>query len=101
MTLSVIPLQSVAQTFSISLNAVTYNIRTFWNSQAQGWFMDISDANQNLLIGGLPFTTGDDLLSQFAYLGIGGELYVGTPGNPLAAPTQTNLGTGSKLYFVT
>jgi hypothetical protein len=95
------PFQPYAQIFSISLAGVTYNIRTFWNSQVPGWFFDLSDQNNNPIAAGLPFTTGDDIFSQLKYLGVGGRMYALTAGNLLAAPTLANFGGDSQVFFVT
>jgi len=53
-----------------------------------------------LLIAGIALVTGTDLLGQYAYVGIGGALYVATDGNPDAVPTFDNLGGSCKLYWV-
>ena len=63
--------------------------------------MDIGDVNGNPLVSGIALVTGADLLGQYAYLGIGGQLIVMTDGDPSAIPTFTNLGIESHLYYVT
>lgn len=97
-----IPLSPQAQTFSIPLNAVTYNLTLMWRSKdgIGGWVLDIADASNNPLVTGIPLVTGCDLLGQYAYLGFGGGLWVLTDGSPTAVPTYSNLGSLSHLYFV-
>lgn len=97
-----IPLSSKPETFQIKLAGNTYKLNVAWRAAPQGgWFLDISDASETLVIGGIPLVTGVDLLSQYAHLGIGGELWVQTDGDPAAGPKFDNLGSESHLYFVT
>lgn len=81
-------------------NGNTYNLRfAFVNVDQGGWIMDISDVNGNPLVCGIPLVTGADLLAQYAYLGLGGPMYVISDGWPAAVPTFANLGSGSRLYI--
>ena len=100
-TVSVVPLISAPQTLSISLNGVIYNLTVTWNVPSQAWLLDIADTNGNNLLNGAPLVTGCDLLEQYAYVGIGGSLYVLSSGDVTAMPTFLDLGTQSNLYFVT
>lgn len=101
-TVSQIPLAAgTAQTLSVSLNSVIYNLTLTWNVPAQSWLLNIADGNGNDLLDGLPLVTGCDLLAQYAYVGIGGSLYVMTAGEGDSVPNFTNLGTQGNLYFVT
>lgn len=101
-----IPIQpSLMQTMSISLVGVTYNLTFLYHDASQGgWTIDIADANGNPLACGLPLVSGEDILEQFAYLGIGGKLILQTDGDPTGAvsPGFNDLGVGatSHLYFV-
>jgi len=101
MTAYEIPLIAAPQTFSVSLSGITYNFTVKWNAIAQLWMLDISDADGNGLAWGLPLLTGQDMLQQFGYLGIGGQLVVQSDYDGFALPTVDNLGTNSHLYFVT
>lgn len=97
-----IPLASKPEAFQIKLAGVTYKLNVVWRDAPRGgWFLDISDAGGNAIVAGVPLVTGADLLAQYAYLGIGGELWVQTDGDPAAVPTFDNLGSESHLYFVT
>lgn len=96
-----VPLSANPQLFSISLGGAQYQINLQWNRFSQAWIIDISDSNKNLLVGGIPLVTGCDLLEQYAYLEIGGSLFVQTDNNALEMPTFDNLGVNSHLYFVT
>jgi hypothetical protein len=95
-----IPLSPQPQTMTIALGAAAYQLRFFFDNAADGgWLMDISDASGAPLVCGIPLVTGSDLLAQYAYLGLGGALFVRTDGNPDAVPTFGNLGVGSHLYW--
>lgn len=98
-----VPLSPQSQTFSISLNGSSYNLTLAWRSKdgLGGWVLELADAANNPLVQGIPLVTGCDLLGQYAYLGIGGGLWVLTDGNSLTIPTYSNLGSLSHLYFVT
>ena len=97
-----IPLIAAPQTFTITLVGVTYTMSlAYQNVDQGGWTLSIADANGNPIITGIPLVTGADLLAQYAYLGIGGSLYVQTSSDPDAVPTFAGLGTSSLLLFVT
>lgn len=100
-TLFLIPLVNTPQTFQISLGIVPYTLTCKWNNSTQsGWVLDIADQSQNPIVCGLPLITGADVLDGLEYLGISGELWVATTGNPTAVPTLDNLGIDSNLYFI-
>lgn len=63
--------------------------------------MDLSTYEGVPLIQGLPLTAGEDVVQQFAYLNIGGEIRVETDGNVLFEPTYDNLGSNGKVLFIT
>lgn len=95
-----IPLTAQPQTFLVALAGVQYQFTLFWRDTTNGgWILDIADATGNPLITGMPLVTGVNLLAQYAYVGIPGELWVQTDAAD-APPTYTNLGTESHLYFV-
>lgn len=101
-TIYEIPLTSTPQTFNITLGGTTYEFALYYrNVTGGGWTIDISDANGNPIVTGIPMVTGTNLLKQYAYLGFQGGLWVQTTSNPDAVPTFQNLGTDGKLYWVT
>jgi hypothetical protein len=99
MTISILPLTAIPQSFSIPLNGITYNLTVKWNEK-QGWIMDIADVDSIPMIGNIPLTVGRDLLEPHANLNFGGSLFVSSIGSD-DVPTLDNLGTSSNLYFVT
>ena len=101
MTPWLVPLQPTNQTLSVVLNGVAYTLRVLWNTVAGYWVMDMYDSTGiNPVLLGVPLVTGCDLLQQFDYLGIGGELWVQTSNDPYAPPTFTNLGVTSQLFYL-
>jgi hypothetical protein len=95
-----IPLSATPQTLSVSLVGVTYNLTVKWNDISRAWVIDLYDQNDNLIVGGIPMVTGEDLLEPYGYLKIGGQLIVQTDTDTLAVPTFDNLGATSHLYFI-
>jgi hypothetical protein len=100
-TIYEIPLSAAPQSFTAQLAGVSYQLTAQWRNAAEGcWILDIADAAGNPLVQGIPLVTGCDLLAQYRYLGIGGQLRVQTDNDPDAMPTFDNLGNASHLYFV-
>lgn len=95
-----IPLTAQKQYFVITLAGTQYKFSLSWNDHEDAWVLNISDGSGNAILSGVPLVTGVDLLAQFAYLGFGFSLYVGTDHDTYAQPTETNLGTNSHLYAV-
>lgn len=100
MTTYVVPLSSTPQTLSIALAGTTYRLRVSWNWVGQSWVLDLADVNESAIIDGIPLVTGADLLAQYGYLNLGGQLVVQTTNDATAVPTFSDLGTQSNLYFV-
>lgn len=97
-----IPLLPQAQSFQIPLSNKLYNLTLkYMDTPEGGWVLDIDDTQGVALVHGVPLVTGADLLAQYAYLGIGGQLIVQTDENPDAVPLYTNLGVNSRVYFIT
>lgn len=95
-----IPTQPAPQRYSITLAGKDYRITQRWNVATNSWVIDIADAGDVPIIRGIPLVTGTDLLDQFEYLGIGGQLIAQTDHNPDAVPSYENLGSIGHLYFV-
>jgi hypothetical protein len=101
MTAYEVPTSALDQTFSVALGGITYQLTTRWCAPASAWVLDIADVNGVALVSGIPIVTGVDLLEQYRHLGIAGQLVAQTDGDTFAVPTQANLGTAGRLYFVT
>lgn len=95
-----IPLTPEAQSFHITLGGIDYSLRLLWNAPDSVWLLDLNDTNGTPILQGIPLVTGVDLLAQFAYLGLGGQLVAQTDNAPDAVPTVDNLGVTGRLYFV-
>jgi hypothetical protein len=99
-TIYEIPLTPQSQVLFVALSGTTYRLSVTWRKLAATWFLDIADSSGNPLVSGIALVTGADLLGQYAYLGIGGQLRVATDGDVNAVPTYENLGVSSHLYFI-
>lgn len=75
-------------------------IRLTFNTPANCWVADIRDADGNPVLMGVPVVTGTDLLGQFQYLGLGGQLIAQTDHAQDDVPTYGNLGTLGHLFFL-
>lgn len=100
MALVEIPLTPVSQQFAIQLAGVQYQLTLIWRDVA-GWVLDIASNDRTPIIQGIPLVAGADLLAQYRYLGIGGQLFVMSDPAVLDPPTSANLGIESHLYFLT
>ena len=96
-----IPLTPNAQTFTISLNNVTYTMTLVWNGQNNTWVLDIADANGNGILSGITIVANNDLLSPYPYLNFEGQLIAETDVDLTTPPVYDNLGTTGHIYFVT
>lgn len=95
-----IPLIASNQAFTTTLVGTEYSMKLRWNGAASCWMLDIADSTGNPLVSGIPMITGADLLEQYRYLGIAGQLFVQTDNDTDAVPTQANLGLNGHLFFV-
>lgn len=96
-----IPLPGGNTTFTVTLGSTDYRFSlTYRDAKEAGWVLDIADLEGAVIAAGIPLVTGADLLAQYPYLGIGGQLVVGTTGDPYAIPTWANLGDACKLYWI-
>ncbi len=95
-----IPLTPEPQSFRVQLVGVFYSMIVRWNVRSECWVLDIADASDLPLISGIPLITGTDLLGQYKYVGIGGQLIVQSDNDTNAVPTYKNLGTLGHLYFI-
>jgi PKD repeat protein len=95
-----IPLIAAAQKLTITLNGKPYQLTIRFNGAAGAWNMDIRDNKGTAVITGIPLITGADLLAQYGYLKLGGQLVVQTDAGNRSIPTFTDLGKKSHLFFV-
>ena len=95
-----VPLIPDFQKFTITLVGVTYQFTVRWCVPSDCWVLDIADLNAQPIISGIPLVTGCDLLGQYGYLNLGGQLIVQTDSDLDAVPTLANLGSQGNLYFV-
>lgn len=65
-----------------------------------GWLLDIGLVDGTPVLCGLPLLPGQDLLAQYAYLGLGGQLYVTSDANPDGPIAYEEAGSSMHLYFV-
>lgn len=106
MTVYEIPLSPQPQKLTISLAGVQYNLTVKYNSALSGlvkdpcWVLDIADINDVPIVRGIPIVTGADLLEQYGYLNLGGQLVAQTDHSVDAVPTYTNLGLQGHLFFL-
>lgn len=105
MTISMIPLTPVPQTFTIALAGVDYRLTLRWcDAPEGGWMLDMALADGTPLVGGVPLVTGADLLAPHDHLGragqgFGGALWVDGPFAD--APGFNDLGGAAHLVFET
>lgn len=95
-----VPLSPTPQVFTITMSGTAYQLRVVWNVPAQCWMLDINTEEGVAIAQGLPVITGANLLEQYAYLGIPGQLIVQTDHDTDAVPTYTNLGVEGHLYYL-
>ena len=99
-TLFQIPLANTPQTFSMTLAGVALTMTSKWNEYC-GWVIDLYDGTTGEpMVMDIPLVVGADLLEQYRYLGLPGNLVVYTDGDQYATPTLSNLGVMSNLYYL-
>lgn len=95
-----IPTKPQAQKFSIQLAGTFYRLGFAWCAPNNAWTLDILNQNDVPIIAGIPLVTGANLLEQYAYLGIGGQLIVQSDDSVDKVPTYANLGSIGHIYFL-
>lgn len=95
-----IPLSNTPQRRTVSLSGTVYQIVVQWNPVTAAWVIDLSSASGDAILAGLPLMTGVNLLSPFAYLALGGALYVQVDSGGDAIPTYDTLGRTAHVYWV-
>lgn len=95
-----IPVIPAAQTLRAQLGQSYYRLAfAFIDEPEGGWTLDIADDEGAPLVQGIPVLPYQDLLEPYAYLGIGAQLIVYTPGAPQQKPTFAGFGTDSVVLF--
>ena len=95
-----VPFEAQATSFVIDLAGATYRLTTQWCTAAACWLLNISTPDDVLIVGSIPIVPGVDLLKQYAYLGIAGQLFVQTAGDARAVPGYADLGVSGLVFFV-
>ena len=95
-----IPIQAgaPAQSFSIVLNDVGYNMSAKWNSRAEFWTLDIADEDGTVILSNIALRAGLDLLAPFN-LGMG-SLHVYDVSETGKEATLNNIGTDVVLVYM-
>ena len=99
-TLYELPFTARPQYVNVHLGGLRYRFKLAWNVPANCWILDILSTNGTPIACGLPIVTGSDMLAQFDYLGIGGQMLVTTDqtrGD--GVPTYEGLGITGHVYF--
>jgi len=95
MTLYEIPLTPEPQVFTINLGGVNYLCSILWNYVSGNWNLDLTTEDGIPFLRGIPLVPNTNLLEQYAYLRIGGELFLDSN------PSFNSLGVTSHLFFRT
>lgn len=95
-----VPLSLSPQAFTIALSGVPYALTVKWNAPGPCWVLDIAKPDGTLIIGSVPLVTGTDLLAQYAYLGIAGQLVVQSDIDITIVPSWDTLGVSGRLFFL-
>ena len=96
-----IPLSPEAQTFAAKLGSTEYNMTFMFSAIVGAWLLSIADSNSVPILASIPLIPGVDLFAQFAYLKLGGALYVVNDLASTAPPRYEELGITGHVYFVT
>jgi hypothetical protein len=105
-TISELPLIPRTQTLRTDMAGTTYTLHFRYNRACGSWVMNVGDADDVLILGGIPLVTGTDLFGQFRYMGIGGGIpmivmTIGPGVSPDTVPTYENLGIDGRVFFKT
>lgn len=100
MSAQVVPLTTAPnQTFSVQLtvngSALTLNLSLSYLTMSGWWQLQISDAQNNVLVASVPLITGyypaANLLAQYQYLEIGSAYLLNTSNDPNDYPGENDL----------
>ena len=99
MTTLQIPLSVGAQTFSIVLGGVQYQMTLIYRKAAGGgWFLDMARADGTDAVKGIPLVVGPDLLAQHKHKHFG-ALRCSLPGGVERSPNYEDVGAQLTLLW--
>lgn len=86
----------------VELEGVAYLFRFRWNTRAEAWFVDVADANGELIVAGRKCLADEFLLEQFrARAGVPpGILHPFDTTRRQVDPAQDDFGTRVVLYYL-
>jgi hypothetical protein len=95
-----IPLSPGAQRFSVDLGDGDYRFRLIYrDADEAGWSMDI-DGPRGIAIHGIPFVVGIDLLWQYRYFGVPGQLFAHRTDDGPEIVAYEDMGIAVQLVYV-
>lgn len=107
MSAHVVPLtsaenQSLTVQLTVNGSSLTLNLFVAYSAMAGYWWMQVSDVNNNILIGSVPLVTGlypgANLLAQYRYLQIGAAYLLNTGNDAQDYPGPGTLGDFSLVW---
>lgn len=99
MSLFSIPLRTGSQRLTVDLGDGDYNFRFLYRKAPEtGWSMDI-DGPRGIAIHGVPLLLGTDLLWQFQYFQIPGQLFVRRLNEGSEVLSYDDMGRNIQLLF--
>lgn len=88
------------QSFSVKLDGAVYHFRLRYNSRAEHWALDLSDAGANALLCGIAVRLGVDLLAQYSDARFpAGRLFAMNWVSQYADPDRSNFGADVALIY--
>lgn len=95
-----VPLRSGTQQFVVSLGTISVMMRLIWRSASGGgWFIDIYESDGlTPILCGLPVRCGQNMLSQYQYLGLG-RMVALIDGQAERDPSYDDMGSNLQLYW--
>jgi hypothetical protein len=95
-----IPLTLGAQNFAVDLGNGDYRFRLLYrDADEAGWCLDIDGPNE-IAIHGIPLLVGVDLLWQYTYFGIPGQLFARRLNDGPEAFSYADMGRNIELLYV-
>jgi hypothetical protein len=95
-----IPLAVGAQRLTVDLGDGDYRLRLLYrDADEAGWSLDL-DGPRDIAIHGMPMLVGVDLLWQYAYFGIPGQLFVRRTNTGPEIFSYDDMGRNVQLLYV-